>query len=101
MKKSTLLNKDRSLYRIEFSFFDIFSHIKRLFCYFALCKCKKDDEKKYLSHSEFIYLHAFEMVEEELNIYHELKSMKKLKAAASFLLQNEHNVSNVKRTFVD
>jgi len=100
MKRSTLVDKERNLYKIKYNFFDIFSHAKMLFCKFGLCKCKQS-QKSYLSNSEYIYLECYDLMEQELSDYEVLKCMKKYSAALSSLIKTDKNVSEVKQSLVD
>ena len=72
----------------DFTYSDKFSHIKLYFCKAFCCKFNQEP-KKFLKKSEFLYQKGYEMVEDHINIFRFINSVRKMEAGLSAVIEGD------------
>ena len=86
MARSTMHHS--GLYSIRFNVSEIFSGLVQMFCIAFCCKCMKK-KRTYLTATQHLYLNGLKSMERDLSNYDVLKTIKKLKAAVSHLVDSK------------
>ena len=84
MARSTMHHS--GLYSIRFKNREIFSGLVQMFCIACCCKCTKK-KNTYLTPTQHLYQNGLISMERDLSNYDVLKTIKKLKASVSHLVE--------------
>lgn len=93
MNKSIETSKD--LYQVKYSISDIFSQFKGYICF------TKKAKGKFLKHSELLFQRGYDKFEDEMDNINILKTIHKLKAAVSVLVNKKREVDLVKEHYME